>query len=59
MIEFTGGLDEFLMARYPKEFVLIGFGHTELFTEEMKQEYLKWYLSEYINRGNNYEYDGN
>ena len=50
MIEFTGGLDEFLMSRYPKEFVLIGSGHIELLTEEMKQEYLKWYLSEYINR---------
>ena len=50
MIKFTGGLDEFLVAKYPKEFVLISFGHTELFTEEMKREYLNWYLKEYKKR---------
>lgn len=50
MIKFTGGLDEFLVAKYPKEFVLISFGHTELFTEEMKREYLNWYLKEYKER---------
>lgn len=47
MIKFTGGLDKFLASRYPQEFVLISFGHSELFTEEMQKEYLKWYLEEY------------
>ena len=47
MIKFTGGLDEFLAAKYPKEFVFISLGHAEYFTEEMKREYLDWYLKEY------------
>lgn len=47
MVQFVGGLDKFLAAKYPKEFVLISFGHTELFTEEMQKEYLDWYLKEY------------
>ena len=47
MNKFTGGLDEFLAMKYPREYVLIISGHTEAFTEEMRQEYLNWYLKEY------------
>lgn len=46
MVKFTGGLDKFLLEFYPKEFVLIKFGHTELFTEHMQKEYLEWYLKQ-------------
>lgn len=47
MFKFVGGLDRFLAAKYPREFMLIRFGHTEFFTEKMQKEYLDWYLKEY------------
>lgn len=48
MVKFVGGLDKFLTEKYPKEFVLISFGHMELFTEEMQKEYLEWYKNVYV-----------
>lgn len=50
MVKFVGGLDKFLIEKYPKEFVLISFGHAELLTEEMWNEYLKWYEEVYSKR---------
>lgn len=52
MVKFTGGLGEFLIQKYPKEFVLIGFGHTEFLTEEIQKEYLEWYKNEYSRERN-------
>lgn len=46
MVKFTRSLGFFLSNRYPKEFVLIGFGHLELFTDEMKREYLDWCITD-------------
>lgn len=43
MVKFVGDLDKFLVKYYPEEFVLISFGHIELLTEEMYNEYLQWY----------------
>lgn len=40
---------------------MIMFGHTELFTEEMQQEYLKWCQTEegkqYLKGGSKYKYE--
>lgn len=47
MVKFIGGLDKFLLEKYPKEFALIGFGHTELLTEKIQKEYLEWYQNVY------------
>lgn len=50
MIKFVGGLDDFLLEKYPQEFVLIGLGHKELFTTEIQKEYLQWYKTVYLKR---------
>lgn len=59
MVEFTQSLERFLATHYPKEMVLIDFGHTELFTEQMKQEYLAWCQTDegktYLKGGANYK----
>lgn len=52
MVKFVGGLDKFLTEKYPEKFVLISFGHMELFTEEMKKEYLEWYKNVYVKEKN-------
>ena len=41
----------FLMEKYPKEFKLMSYGHMELFTEKMQQEYMDWYQNDYSKRG--------
>lgn len=43
MVKFVGELDAFLAQKYPEEFILIGFGHTELLTDQMQKEYKEWY----------------
>ena len=48
MVKFVGGLDKFLAEKYPKEFILISFGHTELLTNEIQKEYLEWYKNVYV-----------
>ena len=42
MVKFVGDLDKFLFEFYPKELSLILFGHTELLTKEIYDEYLQW-----------------
>lgn len=38
MIKMTQSLRHWLFTNYPKEFVMIEFGHLELFTPEMQKE---------------------
>ena len=46
MIKLTRSLKHWLAANYPNDFVLITFGHVELFTPEMQVEYIKWCQTE-------------
>ena len=42
MVKMTASMEHWLFTNEPEKFVLIGFGHLELFTEEMKEKYLAW-----------------
>lgn len=61
MVKFTQSLEHWLVTNYPKEFVLIGFGHTELLTGEMWAAYIEWCKTEegmsYLKGGSNYKED--
>ena len=46
MIKLTCSLKHWLAINYPENFVLITFGHVELFTPEMHEEYIKWCQTE-------------
>ena len=46
MVKFTQSLEHWLVTNYPKEYVLIGFGHTELLTQEMWNAYIEWCKTE-------------
>ena len=62
MIQLTQSLSQWLFQFHPKLLPLIMFGHAELFTEEMEQEYLAWCLTDegksYLKGGKNYIEDG-
>lgn len=62
MIKMTQSLQHWLFANYPKEFVLIGFGHLELFTPEMQKAYIEWCKTEegeqYLKGGSKYKEEG-
>ena len=59
MVKFTQSLEHWLIKNYPKEYVLIGLGHTELLTKEMRNAYLEWCKTEdgqsYLEGGSNYK----
>lgn len=42
MVELTKSLRHFLFEKYRDIYVLLMFGHLELFTEEIEAEYLEW-----------------
>lgn len=42
MIKFTQSFRKWLWDNHQDKFALILFGHTEMVTEEMYQEYLAW-----------------
>lgn len=42
MVKFTQSLAQWLFRNHKEIMPLIAFGHVELFTEEMQQEYLAW-----------------
>ena len=46
MIKLTCSLKHWLVVNYPKIYVLITFGHVELFTPEMQAEYIEWCQTE-------------
>lgn len=51
MVKLTKSLKHWLWKNHRYIFSLILFGHTELFTEEMNQQYLEWCQTE---EGRNY-----
>lgn len=59
MIKTTCSLDYWMLKNgYQKELTLLKFGHTEVFTAAMRDEYLKWCETEeglsYLQGGKNY-----
>lgn len=42
MVRLTQSLSHWLFENYKEKLPLIMFGHLELFTDEMKQEYFAW-----------------
>lgn len=46
MVKLTQSLANWLMTKDPNLVVLISFGHVELFTPEMQQEYIEWCKTE-------------
>jgi hypothetical protein len=59
MVRLTKSLAVWLFNNHPDKLALIGFGHLELFTEEMQEEYLEWCKTEdgkqYLKGGAKYE----
>ena len=59
MVKLTQSLAHWLMAKDPNLVVLISFGHTELLTYEMQQEYIEWCKTEegrqYLKGGSKYD----
>lgn len=59
MIRLTQSLAHWLMAKDPNLLVLISFGHVELFTPEMQQEYMEWVQTDegrqYLKGGSKYD----
>lgn len=46
MIKLTCSLNHWLAVNYPNDFILITFGHVELFTPKMQAEYIEWCKTE-------------
>ena len=59
MVKLTWSLKIFLAKFHRQEYVLISFGHLELFTEDMEREYLEWLKTDegrsYLKGGSNYK----
>lgn len=59
MVRLTQSLEQWLWENHRKLLPLIMLGHTELFTEEMEQEYLAWCLTDegkqYLKGGSKYK----
>lgn len=62
MIELTQSLRQWLWDNHRDIIGLIMFGHLELFTEDMKKEYLEWCQTEegkqYLKGGSKYIEEG-
>lgn len=58
MVRLTQSLRQWLFIHHPGIVPLIMFGHVELFTPEMKQEYIEWCQTEegkqYLKGGSKY-----
>lgn len=58
VVKLTASLEHWLFVNEPQLLVLIGFGHLECFTDEMKAKYLAWVQTEegrsYLKGGANY-----
>lgn len=63
MVRLTQSLNQWLWENHRKSLPLIMLGHTELFTEEMQQEYLAWCLTDdgkqYLKGGSKYKEEEN
>lgn len=59
MVKLTQSLQHWLWLNHKELILLIMFGHTELFTEEMQKEYLEWCQTEegkkYLKGGSEYK----
>lgn len=59
VVELTQSLCQWLFENHKEKLPLIMFGHTELFTPEMQEAYLKWCATEdgkkYLVGGSRYE----
>lgn len=59
MVRLTQSLREWLWRYHREKIALIMFGHVELFTPEMKQEYLDWCQTDegkkYLKGGSEYK----
>ena len=59
MVKLTCSLNHWLWVNHPELISLITFGHTELFTPEMQEEYLAWVATaegrSYLQGGSNYK----
>ena len=59
MVELTLSLQKFLWEKYRDMFPVIMFGHVELFTKEIQEEYLAWCETDegrkYLEGGEEYE----
>lgn len=63
MVKLTQSLAQFLFQFYPSEAPLVMFGHTELLTKEIWDEYTEWCLTEegaqYLKGGKYYKEEDN
>ena len=65
MVKLTQSLEVWLATYHRDLYVLITFGHIEVFTAELQQEYLEWCLTDegrrYLKGGDKYDesHDGN
>lgn len=59
MVQLTQSLTKWLFDNHKKLLPLIMFGHIELFTDEMQQQYLEWCKTDegrsYLKGGENYK----
>ena len=59
MVRLTQSLQQWLWDNHKELLPLIMFGHVELFTEEMQEQYLEWCLTDeggqYLKGGSKYE----
>lgn len=57
-VKLTASLEHWLLINEPETFVLVGFGHLECFTDDMKERYLAWVQTdegrEYLKGGSKY-----
>lgn len=65
MVKMTQSLEHWLFKYHKDKMALIMFGHIELFTEEMQEEYIAWCKTDegmqYLKGGRKYnpEHEGN
>lgn len=61
MVQLTQSLSHWLFEHHREKMVLILFGHTELLTDEMWDEYIKWCQTDegkqYLKGGSKYKPD--
>lgn len=59
MVKLTQSLAVWLHTNHPETMALIMFGHVELFTPEMQQEYIEWCQTDegrqYLKGGSKYD----
>lgn len=59
MILLTESMRVWMLKNHPDKLFLLKFGHTEIFTEEMRKDYLEWCKTDegrsYLKGGKNYK----